>query len=432
MGKSRNELNGVLVYRRWCAGAILSAITLLLIIAVVVGTIVFNWLIIKVPAENSIGYSGEQSITLTGLDLVKTVLRREEFPAQGLIDAINASSDNKVRFFATIMKASVYGMFGFLALIALFGVIQVFFFIFYVLTGRVVSPAAPVKLSWVLFTLTLIYGLLTAGLAILMGYAYSTAGGAGWTNMLAFILASVLPRPSAEFSINFFWPLVYIVLSLIGSIIISIIYTAAFKDKFYIGRAKKFGSGETSNTTNSYETTHIYTNGTQTSATNNGQPQVIVVNSGPAPATAGGPIIATIPGQQPVVVQTNNGQPQQNADPEAPAAAVTVLPSDIKSIGGHAYSKNLDLKYADIPSGIKELGVGAFANCLNLEIVSIPTTVKRIRKNCFFNCVKLSRINYAGTKSEWRYIVRGSNWLDKAGTKTVVCSDGAIIVDPHR
>ena len=387
------------------------------------------------PSDNTIGYSGAETITLTGLDLVKTVFKMEEFPAQELINAIG-SSDTKVKFFGTIMKASVYGMFGFLGLIALFGAIELIFFLFYLLTGRVVSPAAPVRLSWVLFALTLVFGLFSFGLAMLMGYAYSTCGGGAFT-FLTFLLASIIPGATGAFAVNFFWPAVYIVVALIAAIVMSIIYGVAFKDKFYIGRAKRFGSGETS-TTERYETTHIYTNGTSTSATNSGQPQVIVVNSGPAPA-ASAPVIATIPGQtQPVVIQTN-GQPVQPVAGapagevgDVPAAPVTVLPSDIKSIGGHAYSKNLDLKYADVPAGIKELGVGAFANCLNLEIVSLPKSVKRIKKNCFFNCVKLTRINYAGTKSEWRYIVRGANWLEKAGTKTVVCSDGAIIVDPHR
>ena len=54
MGKSRNEVNGVLVYRRWCAGAILSALVLLLIIAVPVVAIVYNWLVITVPEGSSV------------------------------------------------------------------------------------------------------------------------------------------------------------------------------------------------------------------------------------------------------------------------------------------------------------------------------------------------------------------------------------------
>lgn len=440
MGKSRNEVNGVLVYRRWCAGAILSAIVLLIVIAVPVAAIVYNWLIIKVPTDNTIGYAGEEIITLSGLDLVKPVIGKP-FAAQSLINAINAKTTS-VKYFGVIIQYSLYGMFGFLAILALFGVIEVFFFLFYVLTGRVVSPAAPVKLSWVIFAFSFVFGGLTFGLSMLMSSAYASANGETF-NFLKFIIGGTLPstiavKATGTLVINFFWPLVYIVVALVAAIIISIIYGAAFKDKFYIGRAKRFGSGETSNTTERYETTHIYANGTQTSTSSggNGQPQVIVVNSGPAP-TGPAPVIA-YPGQpQPVVIQTTSGQ-QPLANPAYPqqgdtiAEACTVLPSDLKSVGGHAYSKNLDLKYADIPYGIKELGVGAFANCLNLEVVSLPKTVKRIRKNCFFNCVKLARINYAGTKSEWRYIVRGANWLEKAGTKTVVCSDGAIIVDPHR
>ncbi len=427
MGKSRNEVNGVLVYRRWCAGAVLSALVLLLIIAVPVVAIVYNWLVITVPEGSSVYEAGKT--TLIGLDLLWPILGRG-FAAQDLIDAIAGAT--AVKYFALIMKICIYVMFGFLALIALFAVIEIIFFLFYVLTGRVVSPAAPVKIGWVLFALTLIFSGLSFGLSALIAYAYSSADGYTF-NFLQFLLTGIIPGATGGFTISFFWPAVYIVASLVAAIIMSIIYLVAFRDKFYIGRAKRFGGNESEGPR--YETTHIYANGTSASATSSGQPQVIVVNSGPAPAPTA-PIIATVPGQtQPVVIQTTNGTPvvqQVNDQGEVAAAPVTVLPSDIKSIGGHAYSKNLDLKYADVPSGIKELGVGAFANCLNLEVVSLPKSVKRIKKNCFFNCVKLTRINYAGTKSEWRYIVRGSNWLDKAGTKTVVCSDGAIIVDPHR
>ena len=432
MGKSRNEVNGVLVYRRWCAGAILSAIAILLIIAVPVAAIIYNWIVITVPEGSTVYESGK--ITLTGLDLLRPILN-QGFAAQDLIDSIAASTT--VKYFGLIMKYYIYAMFGFLALIALFGAIEVIFFVFYVLAGRVVSPVAPVRLGWVLFGLTIIFGGLTFGLAALMASAYAGAEGEQFV-FLQFLLTGIIPGATGGFVVSFFWPAVYIVVSLVAAIIMTIIYFAAFRDKFYIGRARRFGGNDQPTTTERYETTHIYTNGTQTSATNNGQPQVIVVNSGPAPAP-NTPIIATVPGQpQPVVIQTTNGNPVQQpvADNQyvgdVPTVANTVLPSDVRSIGGHAYSKNLDLKYADIPSGIKELGVGAFANCLNLEVVSIPKSVKRIKKNCFFNCVKLARINYAGTKSEWRYIVRGSNWLDKAGTKTVVCSDGAVIVDPHR
>ncbi len=107
------------------------------------------------------------------------------------------------------------------------------------------------------------------------------------------------------------------------------------------------------------------------------------------------------------------------------------LPPHISSIGGHAFSQNTSLVVALIPNGITTLGPGAFANCPKLKIVSIPTSVKEIGYNCFFNCYSLERINYGGTKEQWRHIRRGSNWLTKAKTTTVVCADGPIIVNPY-
>ena len=109
----------------------------------------------------------------------------------------------------------------------------------------------------------------------------------------------------------------------------------------------------------------------------------------------------------------------------------TTLPPKLESIGGHAFAENQSLIVANIPLNITKLGAGAFANCLNLQVVSIPNSVKEIGFNCFFNCVDLERINYAGTKAEWRKIKRGSNWLAKAKTTEVVCLDGTVIVNPY-
>ncbi len=106
------------------------------------------------------------------------------------------------------------------------------------------------------------------------------------------------------------------------------------------------------------------------------------------------------------------------------------LPNSVTSIGGHAYSKNMTLEIANIPNGISQLGIGAFSNCLRLQFVTIPRSVKLIGANCFFNCGKLRRINYEGTKEDWRRVRRGSNWLEKAGTTTILCKDGAIAVNP--
>ena len=439
MSKKRNEVNGVLVYRRWCAGAILSAIFLLLIIAVPVALICYKWLIVNVPADSTV-VSTTGQIQATGLDLLKHAMKKN-FELGAVLDDIAANTT--MPYFGLILKASLYGMLGFLGLITIFGVIEVFMFIFYALTGRVVNPGAPVRLAWTIFAFSLVYAGLSFGLAFLIAKGYAAAAGTDFV-FLQFVLGS-LPfiggATEGVFLIDFWWPVYYTMIALVGSIAISIVYTAAFKDKFFIGRAKRFGSGEVAGGVQ--VPAYLPSGGTQIITTaapapqvipSAQQPQVIVVNSGSQPAGQPQPVVQVI-GPTGEVQRAVQPQPYAAPVPEAaevPAQAMTVLPQDIKSIGGHAYSKNLDLKYADVPSGIKEIGVGAFANCLHLEVVSLPKSIKRLRKNCFFNCSKLSRINYAGTKSEWRYIVRGANWLDRAGTRTVICADGAIIVDPHR
>ena len=92
---------------------------------------------------------------------------------------------------------------------------------------------------------------------------------------------------------------------------------------------------------------------------------------------------------------------------------------------------SFNLENAFIPEGIKEIGASAFANCPNLAVVSIPRSVKNIGYNAFYGCKKLARLNYSGTKNEWRKITRGSNWLTASGTTTVICADGAITVNPY-
>ena len=107
------------------------------------------------------------------------------------------------------------------------------------------------------------------------------------------------------------------------------------------------------------------------------------------------------------------------------------LPRGLKHIGGHAFSQNTALEEADIPLGIEVLGAGAFANCVNLRVVHIPESVKKIEYNCFFNCIRLQRITYGGSREMWKRVKRGSNWLTAAGTRFVVCRDGAIAVNPE-
>ena len=109
----------------------------------------------------------------------------------------------------------------------------------------------------------------------------------------------------------------------------------------------------------------------------------------------------------------------------------STLPPNLTTIGGHAFAENQYLEIANIPPEVTKIGPSAFANCLKLQVVTIPNTVTEIGFNAFFNCINLERINFAGTKEEWKLIKRGSNWLTKAGTSEIVCTDGVVVVNPY-
>lgn len=114
---------------------------------------------------------------------------------------------------------------------------------------------------------------------------------------------------------------------------------------------------------------------------------------------------------------------------------VPVYEKDVTAKGGaipdHAYANDASLTKGTIPDGVTTLGNNAFANCRNLEKVTIPQTVSKIGSNCFNNTPNLKQIIYLGTKEDWRGIKRGNNWLVGAGTTTIVCQDGAIVVNPN-
>ena len=108
------------------------------------------------------------------------------------------------------------------------------------------------------------------------------------------------------------------------------------------------------------------------------------------------------------------------------------LPKELSEIKNQEFTADIHLEIAIIPDGIDSIGNSAFANCINLEVVSIPKTVTKIGYNAFFNCCSLKRINFAGSKEEWKLIKKGSNYLTKAGTCVIFCRNGKIIVNSNK
>lgn len=261
---------------------------------------------------------------------------------------------------------------------AFLGVIMLLDGLSFLFRGRLTNHRVPVAIGWVMtFLCFLPYA----------GYAYG----------MEFILKQALTKHSINMNVTGVWPLTLLGAIFVASLFLNIIYTASFKNRIYVGDAYEFQHKEVA-----------------TAAPIEEKPVKPVVKEEKTPI---------IPISEPSIPETEEVPLTKKA---------SVLPSDIASIGGHAFAENLQLEVAIIPEHIKTLGISAFANCVNLKLVSLPKNLSKISSNCFFNCASLKRINYAGSKEEWRHIVRGSNWLTKAGTLQVNCIDGAILVDPSR
>ena len=101
------------------------------------------------------------------------------------------------------------------------------------------------------------------------------------------------------------------------------------------------------------------------------------------------------------------------------------LPKDMKYIPIGTFVLCSGLKKFTIPSGIKGIGAMAFWGCDNLKEVVLPSSVTEIFEMTFAQCPKLTRINYGGTKSEWKKIKveEGNEQLTKA---TVYCKGSTI------
>lgn len=205
------------------------------------------------------------------------------------------------------------------------------------------------------------------------------------------------------------FPFVYFGIALLDLVIIAIIYVVSFKSAVFVRHVNQFAEEQErikkESTIPTYNQIPTYNNPQHNSYGPFGNP--------------------SYQPPQPIEYQNNANK----ANPQYRERKG--LPADIKEIGDQAFNADLDLQVAIIPNNIKSIGASAFANCINLKVVSIPPSIQNIGYNAFFNCYSLKRINFNGTKEEWKRIQRGSNWLTKAGTTSVVCLDGVVIVNPH-
>jgi hypothetical protein len=377
MKKKIKEVNGVKVIQRHSLGSIFYAIFCLLLVAIPVTMLFIPWF--KITATDG---TDTYVASLTAINLIKDVFIGQIMATGSvftfLITQLITSSGLSflTGFLPYIIPIIAFALPIFYAIVAFFAIFFLFFALELLFRGRMGHLKAPYVLAWFYFLTVLFFSGLGVALPYLINLLYNLVSSPSFT-----IDMTLWGGDWASY-MNY----IYIGVAFISLIALGVIHRVSFKNRIFIGDIGDLSRNKKQIADN------VETDISQVAISNAVNEELIKK-----------------------VVQT-------------PAIG---LPPTIRNIGGHAFSENLNLIVAIIPLGIKTLGRGAFANCGHLKLVSLPISIKAIGTNCFFNCANLQRINYAGTKEQWRHVRRGPNWLTKAGTTTVVCVDGPILVNPY-
>ncbi|MCD8203712.1 MAG: leucine-rich repeat domain-containing protein [Coprobacillus sp.] len=417
MARKKNEINGIKIIRRYSGAVILYGIFCLVIIAAII-----------LPLFTDVFLIGEYDESLgeivyyenTGMDFFTSLFGGSE--ALSPIDSVTS----KLVWGTSFMEAStlcnwimyiwdvIYIILLVIAVVLLIKAIRLLVF------GRTRKYEAPRTLSIATLILLAINVLLVFLVAAFCNSYYSV-----YYPELSEDLLILEAQPSL-----YTW--IGLGISLVSMIVMIIICGTRFANRVYVGDLpwdkeyikNEINGNKKQNIPPQPEGTSTSTTSTTTKYVSSGGqyvplPPIYITNSvAPAASSAG----------QGQVVGGAGGE----IEPAVPPAERTTLPPHLSAIGGHDFAQNLHLQEATIPDNITRLGTGAFSNCVNLKSVNIPKGVVSIGANCFFNCSSLTRISYGGTKEEWKQVKRGSNWLSKAGTTIIICTDGAVSVNPYK
>lgn len=107
-----------------------------------------------------------------------------------------------------------------------------------------------------------------------------------------------------------------------------------------------------------------------------------------------------------------------------------VIPDDIVSISGSAFSGCMNLISINMPKSLRVIGTDAFANCKKLSSITLPSSVTNIGYFAFGNCISLTNIEFEGTVEQWNSITLQdgdvSKWNYAVPATHVQCSDGTV------
>lgn len=428
MAERLKKIQGIKIFYKHCAGVWFTIFFSLILIAAPV-------VVVFLPM---VKFGADSSLALKSADIVHFIFNAADHGENVNLfcnDVANQLkpliTENSLNVLTTIMNVGVYIMAGVYLLICLLTLILLIYTLILLFKGHLSGTDAPLNLSISIF----IFSILFYGPLVGLNIYVMVKGGTMYDMLFTYISFGC---------------------SLICLIALAITYCAAFKRRVYIknGPAADNYADEIDKLLNPkpiyiHEQPIIHNYGAPIPEPEPVKEVIKEVVKEPEPIA---PVAAKVEEKAPVkkvikqeedpveevVVVKRKKVVKYVDDPNVDKTDIIYvkpsknLPHNIKAIGGHAFSQNTLLENASIPEGIDILGPGAFANCVNLRNVYIPSTVKNIGYNCFFNCRRLQKIKYNGTRAQWNKIKRGSNWLTSAGTKFVLCLDGAVAVDPTK
>ena len=92
------------------------------------------------------------------------------------------------------------------------------------------------------------------------------------------------------------------------------------------------------------------------------------------------------------------------------------------------YSQHYPPTYVTIPDNIEYLDVYSFTKC-DLATISLPANLRYIDRFAFYDTPYLERIEFRGTKEQWKKVRKILDWISGASITNVgkiICKDGKV------
>lgn len=92
------------------------------------------------------------------------------------------------------------------------------------------------------------------------------------------------------------------------------------------------------------------------------------------------------------------------------------------------YRQNCPPIHVTIPDNIEYVDVYSFAKC-DLTTISLPANLRYIDRFAFYDTAYLQRIEFRGTKEQWKKVRKIPDWISDyniMNVKKIICTDGKI------